>query len=98
MYYQVPLRVSKQEDGLWRVEVPDLRGCFVDAPSLEDAISQIQEPIRMFLELYKKEGLPLPQGVSVIDSLPLSASIPVELKSVELSTNPKSRSKTKVAL
>lgn len=77
MYYQVPLKISKQEDGLWRVEVPDLQGCFVDEPTLAEALYQIHEVIAMFLDLNQEEGYPLPEQVKVSETLPLHASIPV---------------------
>ena len=77
MYYQVPLKISKQEDGLWRVEAPDLQGCFVDEPTLAGALYEIHEVIAMFLDLNQEEGHPLPEEVKVSDTLPLTVSIPV---------------------
>ena len=77
MYYQVPLKISKQEDGLWRVEAPGLQGCWVDEPTLAEALYQIHEVIAMFLDLKREEGLPLPEEVKVNEALPLYASIPV---------------------
>jgi len=43
--YQAQLTVGRQEDGLWRVEVPGLHGCWVDAPTLAQAVAEIQEVI-----------------------------------------------------
>ena len=77
MYYQVPLKISKQEDGLWRVEAPDLQGCFVDEPTLAEALYQIHEVIAMFLDLNREDGHPLPEWVEVSETLPLYTSIPV---------------------
>ena len=39
MHYQVPIEISRQEDGLWRVSAPHLQGCWVDAQTLEEAIA-----------------------------------------------------------
>ena len=77
MYYQVPLKISKQEDGLWRVEAPSLPGCFVDEPILAEALYEIHEVIAMFLDLNQEESYPLPEEVKVSENLPLYASIPV---------------------
>lgn len=77
MYYQVPLKISKQEDGLWRVEAPSFQGCFVDEPTLAKALYEIHEVIAMFLDLDNEEGHPLPEEVKVSETLPLYASIPV---------------------
>ncbi|MBM3926525.1 MAG: type II toxin-antitoxin system HicB family antitoxin [SAR202 cluster bacterium] len=75
MFYQVPLEISKQEDGLWRVSVPGLRGCWVDTKTLEDGISEIQECILMFIDIYQEEGRELPAGITKQNHLPLRASI-----------------------
>lgn len=83
MYYQVPLKITKQEDGLWRVEAPSLQGCFVDAPTLAEGLSQIYEGIAMILDLEQEKGRPLPQEVKVSRALPLDASIPVFPDEVE---------------
>lgn len=58
--YQVEVSLSKQEDGLWRAEVPALPGCFVDADTVDEAISGIQEGIQLFIASYRKHGDPLP--------------------------------------
>ncbi|MSQ07277.1 MAG: type II toxin-antitoxin system HicB family antitoxin [Dehalococcoidia bacterium] len=77
MYYQVPVKIDKQEDGLWRVEAPSLQGCFVDAPTLADALRQIQEVIAMCLDIDEEEGRPLPPDVQMGEALPMSAVISV---------------------
>jgi predicted RNase H-like HicB family nuclease len=77
MYYQVPLKISKQEDGLWRVEATCLQGCWVDAPTLEQALAEIHEVIAMVLDLYQEQDWSLPKEVVTTDTLPLHASIPV---------------------
>jgi len=77
MYYQVPLKISKQEDGLWRVDAICLQGCWVDAPTLEQALAEIHEVIAMVLDVYQEEGWAFPKEVTITDALLLSASIPV---------------------
>ena len=38
MCYQVPVEISRQADNLWRVEPPALQGCWVDEPTLAEAL------------------------------------------------------------
>lgn len=83
MYYQVPLKISKQEDDLWRVEAPSLQGCFVDEPTLAEALYEIHEVIAMFLDLDQEESHPLPEEVKVSNNLPLYASIVVAPDEIE---------------
>ena len=52
MYYNVPVTVSKQEDGLWRATVPGIPGCWVDCPTLELALAEIHEVFALFAGIY----------------------------------------------
>ena len=61
--YEVEVSISQQEDGLWRAETPALPGRFVDADTLEEAIQDIQEVIRLFIASYEKHGDSLPPGL-----------------------------------
>jgi predicted RNase H-like HicB family nuclease len=93
MYYQVPLEISKQEDGLWRVSAPCLRGCWVDTPTLEDGITEVQEVIRMTIDVYREYGWELPAEVTKHKHLPLHASIPVNDAESSKTKAPKPRTK-----
>ena len=77
MYYNVPVEISKQEDGLWRVDASCLQGCWVDGDTLEQALADIHEVIAMVLDVYKEQGRPLPPELSGGDALPITISIPV---------------------
>ena len=83
MYYQVPVKITKQEDGLWRIEAPDFPGCFVDEPTLAEALYQMQEVAAMFLDLIQEEGQPLPQEVKASGTVPLYTTIPVAPDEIE---------------
>ncbi len=76
-YYQVQVEIGKQEDGLWRVEVPGLKGCWVDASTLEEALGDIQEVIAMVIDLYQEEGWELPATIKKAEGAPARASLPV---------------------
>ena len=63
--YSFPVLVGKQDDGLWRVECPALQGCFVDDPSLDQALADMYEVMRTFVEIYREEGRPLPEPLDL---------------------------------
>lgn len=71
------VRISKQEDGLWRLEVPDLQGCWVDAPTLKQGIAQVQEVLAMVVDVYQERGWPLPPTLEPCEDLPRTAILPV---------------------
>ena len=75
--YQVEIAIGKQEDGLWRVEVPGLHGCWVDAPTLAEAIADIQEVIGMAVDDANEQGWALPGSVIALTGEPERAVLPV---------------------
>lgn len=77
--YQVQVSIGRQEDGLWRVEVPDLHGCWVDAPTLAQALAEIQEVIAMVIDYSNDQGWPLPSTVTALTTEPSIAQLPVIL-------------------
>ena len=77
--YQAQVSIGRQEDGLWRVEVPDLHGCWVDAPTLAQALSEIQEVIAMVIDHSNEQGWPLPSSVTPLTTEPGVAHLPVIL-------------------
>jgi predicted RNase H-like HicB family nuclease len=68
--YQVQVSIGRQEDGLWRVEVPDLHGCWVDAPTLAQALSEIQEVIAMVIDYSNEQGWSRPSSVALLTAEP----------------------------
>ena len=54
--YSIEVRLSKQEDGLWRAEVPAMQGCFVDGPKLDEVLRDIQEVAAMFIDIELERG------------------------------------------
>ena len=79
--YAVDIVISKQEDGLWRAEVPVLSGCFVDAETLEEALADIQDAIKVSVANLKRLGWPLPKDLErPIETLPIKVRMPVSLQ------------------
>ncbi len=79
MHYQAKITVTKQEDGLWRLQVPGMKGAWVDAPSLEQGFSEIQEAIAMMLKYYLEREWPLPESITGVEGPPHEATIPIIL-------------------
>lgn len=77
--YQVQVTIGRQEDGLWRAEVPDLHGSWVDAPTLAEALSEIQDVIAMVIDYANEQGWPLPSSVTPLTTEPGMAQLPVIL-------------------
>ena len=49
------------EDGFWVVECPSLPGCVSQGRTKEQAIANIQEAIRGYIEALEADGLPIPE-------------------------------------
>ena len=75
--YEIDLRISRTEDELWRVEVPGLQGCWVDAKTLAQALAEIQDVVVMVADLHLEEGGTLPSSVRLVEGSPAKASLPV---------------------
>ena len=65
IYYQAEVHITKQEDGLWRLYVPDLKGGWVDTKTLEDGFTEIQEVVALAISYYQDRGWDIPPSVSM---------------------------------
>jgi predicted RNase H-like HicB family nuclease len=74
--YKVDVRLSKQEDGLWRAEVPALPGCFVDGPTMSGVLSDIQEVAALAIDFFREKGS-LPAAITLANPIGMSVAIPV---------------------
>ena len=94
--YNVDVKLERQEDGLWRATVPGLQGCWVDAPTMEQAIGDIQEAVAMFIDFLEEKGEGLPSSVQSTDEMTFTAKIPVNVGAYQFS-RPARRSKKPLA-
>jgi predicted RNase H-like HicB family nuclease len=51
--------IDRDEDGVWVVECPAIPGCVSQGATREEALENIQEAIRLCLEVRAERGLPL---------------------------------------
>jgi len=51
--------IDRDEDGMWIVECPSIPGCVSQGKTKEEALQNIEEAIRLCLEVRMERGLPL---------------------------------------
>lgn len=51
--------IDRDEDGAWIVECPSIPGCVSQGSTREEALDQIQEAIKLCLEVRAERGMPL---------------------------------------
>ncbi len=52
--------ITDTEDGGYTVEVPSLPGCISEGDTVEEALENIRDAIRGYIELLEEDGLPVP--------------------------------------
>lgn len=56
---QFTITVDRDEDGVWITECPSIPGCVSQGATKDEAIANIQEAIRLCLEVRAERGMPL---------------------------------------
>ena len=64
---------KKDEDGICVATVPVLPGCISDGHTVEEAMSNIKEAIRGFIEDMKADGETIPNDIDLIGNVELNA-------------------------
>ena len=59
--YQFPVVIEQDEDGLFVADCPDLVGCHTQGKTLEEAISNIRDAIKLNLKILKEEKQEIPK-------------------------------------
>ena len=54
-----PVTIDRDEDGVWVVECPSIPGCVSQGKTKEEALKNIEDAIRLCLEVRAEQGLPL---------------------------------------
>jgi predicted RNase H-like HicB family nuclease len=65
--------LEKDEDGVYIATVPALPGCISDGDTVEEAMSNIKEAIRGFIEDMKADGETIPHDIDIIGNVELNA-------------------------
>lgn len=49
------------EDGFYVAECPSLPGCISQGKTRQEALENIKEAIRLYIDVLKEDGLPIPE-------------------------------------
>ena len=59
MSLKFTVTLDRDEDGAWVVECPAIRGCVSQGQTRDEALANIENAIRLCLEVRAERGLPL---------------------------------------
>lgn len=59
--YHFPVVIEKDEDGFFVADCPDLAGCHTQGRTLEEAIGNIRDAIKLHLKILKEERQEIPK-------------------------------------
>jgi predicted RNase H-like HicB family nuclease len=54
-----PVTLDRDEDGVWIAECPSIPGCISQGKTKDEAMANIQDAIKLCLEVRAGQGLPL---------------------------------------
>ena len=92
--FNVQVELATQEDGLWRASVPGLQGCWVDAPTMEESITEIQEVVAMYVDFLEERSEALPGSLQPEGGPSFKATIPVDVAAYTFSRPARRRTKS----
>lgn len=69
--YKYRVIIEKDEDGVYIASSPTLQGCYTQGHTVEEAIKNIKDCIKLHLEARKSVGDPLPIEV-IVDEVQVS--------------------------
>ena len=59
--YNFPIIIEKDTDGLFVADCPELAGCHTQGKSIEEAITNIRDAIKLHLRILKEDKIEIPQ-------------------------------------
>ena len=76
MAYEVEVRITPWEEGGYLAEAVGLRGCWVIAGTVGQAVDDIREVVPLWLDARRDHNMPLPDGLREADDV----AIPKDLE------------------
>ncbi len=62
--YQVEVQISPWPEGGFLAEAIDLQGCWVVAETLDQALDDVREAVRLWIRARREQGWPLPAALT----------------------------------
>src|SRR3989344_156810 len=59
--YTFPVIIEKDEDGFFVADCPDLQGCHTQGKTIEEAITNIRDAIKLHVKILKEENQEIPK-------------------------------------
>ncbi len=59
--YKFPVIIEKDEDGFFVADCPDLQGCHSQGETIEEAITNIRDAIKLNLKILKEDKQDIPR-------------------------------------
>ena len=56
---KITVTIDRDEDGVWIAECPSIPGCVSQGDTTEEALTNIQEAIKLCIEVRAEHGMPL---------------------------------------
>jgi predicted RNase H-like HicB family nuclease len=69
--YKFKIVIEQDEDGVYIVSCPALKGCYSQGTTIEEAVENIKDAIRLHIEARKAVGEPVPIEV-LLDEVKVS--------------------------
>ena len=68
-----PVIMEKDKDGIYVLTVPALPGCISDGRTVEEAMSNIREAVRGFVDDLNADGETISHDIDIIGNIELNA-------------------------
>ena len=65
MLYKYKVSIERDEDGIFIVSVPSLQGCYSQGDTIDDALENIRDAIKLHIESRKAVNEPIPIEVAL---------------------------------
>jgi len=66
MLYKIPLILTPQPEGGYTVTSPLLPELVTEGDSIDEALENVKDALKAFIEIYRDLGKPLPQNIQSI--------------------------------
>ena len=87
MKYEFPAIFTREDDGTYSVDFPDVEGCYTCGDDLNDAATMAHDVLKMVLKFRSSNGLSIPAARPDRATLPLKKNQDVYMIAVDIDDN-----------